>query len=174
MNIYQTLGIASNADSKEIRRAYARLIKEFRPETHPVEFGNIREAYEIALANFAAAQAEAEAAQVEAAQAGAAQLGFTSPLSAPAEAITTAPEARSAYAGQDAQYDPIQYQAIQQQVHYQPVQYTDLPPEPAAETPLHPVLQYLQQLEDCAVVRNEKGAGADPGFSGRAGPIFAG
>lgn len=160
MNIYQTLGIASNADSKEIRRAYARLIKEFRPETHPVEFGNIREAYEIALANFAAAQAEAEAAQVEAAQAGAAQLGFTSPLSAPTEAISAAPEARSAYAGQDAQFDPIQYQAIQQQVNYQPAQYTDLPPEPAAETPLHPVLQYLQQLEDCAVMRNENKAQA--------------
>ncbi|MFD0911988.1 energy transducer TonB [Methylophilus luteus] len=51
-DVYQILGIDSSADSKEIKRAYARLIKQFRPDTHPVEFGNIRQAYEIASAQY--------------------------------------------------------------------------------------------------------------------------
>ncbi|MBF5040466.1 TonB family protein [Methylophilus sp. 13] len=52
MNIYQILGIESDADIRQIKQAYAKQIKHFRPDTHPVEFGNIRQAYEIALAQY--------------------------------------------------------------------------------------------------------------------------
>ncbi len=49
VDIYQTLGIDNDADIRQIRQAYAKLIKQFRPDTHPIEFGNIRQAYEIAI-----------------------------------------------------------------------------------------------------------------------------
>lgn len=49
MDYAQTLGIYSDADEKEIKQAYAKLVKQFRPDTHPIEFAEIREAYEIAL-----------------------------------------------------------------------------------------------------------------------------
>lgn len=50
MHCWQTLEIDPTPDKGEIRRAYARLIKRYRPETHPTEFANIRQAYELALA----------------------------------------------------------------------------------------------------------------------------
>jgi hypothetical protein len=50
MHCWQTLEIAPTPDKGEIRRAYARLIKCYRPESHPTEFASIRQAYEVALA----------------------------------------------------------------------------------------------------------------------------
>lgn len=49
MDYAKTLGIRRDADAKEIKQAYVKLIKQFRPDSHPIEFGEIREAYEIAL-----------------------------------------------------------------------------------------------------------------------------
>ena len=43
---FETLGLESDADERTVKRAYAKLIKEFRPDSHPVEFARIREAYE--------------------------------------------------------------------------------------------------------------------------------
>lgn len=43
---WQTLGVPSDADLKQVKRAYAQLIKEYRPDTHPAEFGEIRQAFE--------------------------------------------------------------------------------------------------------------------------------
>ncbi|MFO0975084.1 MAG: hypothetical protein U0996_01735 [Planctomycetaceae bacterium] len=45
----QVLNVPSNADRTEIRRAYAALIRKFRPETHPSQFQRLREAMEILL-----------------------------------------------------------------------------------------------------------------------------
>ncbi|MDX8400206.1 MAG: hypothetical protein R8K20_08145, partial [Gallionellaceae bacterium] len=52
MNIYAVLGIQHHADEHAIKRAYSSKIKQFRPETHPAEFAQIREAYEDALQQF--------------------------------------------------------------------------------------------------------------------------
>lgn len=49
-NYYEILNIEKNASEKEIKRAYARLLRQFPPETHPEEFKKIRKAYE-ALSN---------------------------------------------------------------------------------------------------------------------------
>ena len=49
MTPWQTLGVATDVAVPELRRRYAALIKEFRPETHPLDFARIREAYEMAL-----------------------------------------------------------------------------------------------------------------------------
>lgn len=141
MDIYQILGIASDADSKEIRRAYARLIKEFRPETHPVEFANIREAYEIALANYnhglmQAAEEEQSAAAAESSPAHAQvhPAVDAEPSLAPAQLAEPA-QAHTAAVPADADAS------------------TDANTE--AEQPLHPVFQYLQQLEDSGIARDE-------------------
>ncbi len=53
MTPWQRLGIEENANKKDIKRAYATLIKEFRPDDSPVEFQQIREAYEYMLADLA-------------------------------------------------------------------------------------------------------------------------
>lgn len=45
----QVLNVSSTADRSEIRRAYAALIRKFRPETHPAHFQRLREAMEILL-----------------------------------------------------------------------------------------------------------------------------
>lgn len=50
-SILDTLGIDWDADERTIKRAYAKLIKEYRPDSSPVEFVRIREAYERALQN---------------------------------------------------------------------------------------------------------------------------
>ena len=39
-------GLKANFERKELKRAYGRLIKQFKPETHPQEFQQIRQAYE--------------------------------------------------------------------------------------------------------------------------------
>ena len=49
MTAFQTLQISADSEERDIKRAYAKLIKQFRPETHPVDFARIREAYEAAL-----------------------------------------------------------------------------------------------------------------------------
>ncbi|MDO8926863.1 MAG: DnaJ domain-containing protein [Sideroxyarcus sp.] len=49
MNAYQVLGIESSADERTIKRAYAARIKQYRPDTHPAEFAQVRAAYENVL-----------------------------------------------------------------------------------------------------------------------------
>ncbi len=49
MTPWQTLGVAPDVAMADLRRRYAALIKEFRPETHPQDFARIREAYEAVL-----------------------------------------------------------------------------------------------------------------------------
>jgi hypothetical protein len=39
-------GLAAGFDRQELRRRYSRLIRQFKPETHPAEFQQIRAAYE--------------------------------------------------------------------------------------------------------------------------------
>ncbi len=43
---WEVLGVDKNAELRNIKRAYACLIKQYRPETHPQEFSEIRLAYE--------------------------------------------------------------------------------------------------------------------------------
>ena len=50
-SLFDTLGVDWDADERTIKRAYAKLIKEYRPDSHPAEFARIREAYENALEN---------------------------------------------------------------------------------------------------------------------------
>lgn len=47
MDCYKVLGIAENADQKEIKRAYFRLVRQFSPENDPDRFQEIRAAYEM-------------------------------------------------------------------------------------------------------------------------------
>jgi len=44
------LGIAPDADAQAIKRAYARMIKRYRPDKHPAAFQRIHEAFERARA----------------------------------------------------------------------------------------------------------------------------
>jgi len=54
---FEILGIPETNDAKEIKRAYVRRIKVYRPETHPVEFARIRAAFQNAKSGLAAAPA---------------------------------------------------------------------------------------------------------------------
>lgn len=45
-NPHALLGIESSASSRDVRRAYNRLVKQFRPEKYPDHFRRIHEAYE--------------------------------------------------------------------------------------------------------------------------------
>jgi hypothetical protein len=49
MGHWQLLDLASDADERSIKRAYARLLKNYRPDESPDEFQRLREAYETAL-----------------------------------------------------------------------------------------------------------------------------
>lgn len=46
---WTTLGIAPTPDEREIKRAYAKLLKHIRPEEQPREFQQLREAFDQAL-----------------------------------------------------------------------------------------------------------------------------
>ncbi len=50
-NAYELLGVSHGVDPKEMKRSYTRLIRVFKPETHPEHFRRIREAYEQVLRN---------------------------------------------------------------------------------------------------------------------------
>ncbi|MCK9685472.1 hypothetical protein [Scleromatobacter humisilvae] len=101
MTPWQTLGVATDVAVPELRRRYAALIKEFRPETHPQDFARIREAYEVvlpharrreALAAERAEEAEVATAQVEAvAQAGIDAVPLATGAAAPVEVIAPPP-----------------------------------------------------------------------------------
>ena len=43
------LGVSHNVDERDLKRAYTRLIRRFKPEHHPDEFAKIRAAYEEVL-----------------------------------------------------------------------------------------------------------------------------
>lgn len=45
-DLYELLGVASNADAREIKKAYFQKVREFPPETHSEQFQLIRRAYE--------------------------------------------------------------------------------------------------------------------------------
>ena len=59
MNPWEILGVGPDVGVTGLRRRYAELIKEFRPETHPQDFARIREAYEMALPIVRRREAEA-------------------------------------------------------------------------------------------------------------------
>lgn len=70
---YELLGVARGVSPRELKRAYTRLIRRYKPEHHPDEFRRIRSAYESAsqlaeiFARFAAEQAappDAQSAEV--------------------------------------------------------------------------------------------------------------
>jgi curved DNA-binding protein CbpA len=46
MDSYKILDVPYNADQRTIKKAYAALIKQYRPDSHPLEFARIRSAYE--------------------------------------------------------------------------------------------------------------------------------
>ena len=48
--MWEILGIEPTTDIREIKRAYARLAKQYNPEEHPEEFKRIFDAYKCASA----------------------------------------------------------------------------------------------------------------------------
>lgn len=46
---FRVLGISPTENTKEIKKAYAALVKKYHPEEHPVEWKKIHDAYEIAM-----------------------------------------------------------------------------------------------------------------------------
>jgi hypothetical protein len=64
VNIWTILGLAPTADTREIKRAYARKLKITRPEDDPVAFQALNEAYQTALrmAQFVVVEEEEEPA----------------------------------------------------------------------------------------------------------------
>ena len=48
--MWEILGIEPTTDIREIKRAYARLAKQYNPEEHPEEFKRIFDAYKSASA----------------------------------------------------------------------------------------------------------------------------
>lgn len=48
-NVFAILEIEPTNDKKEIKKAYARLVKKYHPEEHPEKWKEIHDAYEIAL-----------------------------------------------------------------------------------------------------------------------------
>ena len=51
---HELLGVAHGVAPRELRRAYTRLIRRYKPEQHPEHFRRIREAYEDCLQRFRA------------------------------------------------------------------------------------------------------------------------
>jgi hypothetical protein len=48
-DIWALLGIAPTTDERSIKKAYATQVRVYRPDTHPQEFSQLRQAYELAL-----------------------------------------------------------------------------------------------------------------------------
>lgn len=48
-NVFQILEIEPTNDKKEIKKAYAKLVKRYHPEEYPEEWKKIHDAYEHAL-----------------------------------------------------------------------------------------------------------------------------
>src|SRR5688500_12033029 len=46
---FRLLGVEPPATETDVKRAYTRLIRRFKPEHHPEQFRRVREAYEHAL-----------------------------------------------------------------------------------------------------------------------------
>ncbi len=63
---HELLGVPETADEPTLKRAYAELVKRFRPDRHPEEFQRVRRAYEQALAWLAFHVEETEAGGGEA------------------------------------------------------------------------------------------------------------
>ena len=49
MNCWEVLGIEPTQNKKEIKKAYAKLLKQYHPEENPKEFKQIQEAYQQCL-----------------------------------------------------------------------------------------------------------------------------
>ena len=49
MNCWEVLGIEPTQNKKEIKKAYAKLLKQYHPEENPEEFKQIQEAYQQCL-----------------------------------------------------------------------------------------------------------------------------
>jgi len=49
-NPFELLGVAAGCDERELKRAYVRMIKVYRPEDRPEEFARIHAAYQLARA----------------------------------------------------------------------------------------------------------------------------
>jgi hypothetical protein len=45
---FQTLGVAADANTEQIRQRYLELVKQFPPDRFPEKFSQIRDAYEMA------------------------------------------------------------------------------------------------------------------------------
>lgn len=60
MTPWQRLGVDRQASKRDIKRAYSKLIKTYRPDESPVEFQQIREAYELALDSIADEQSKSD------------------------------------------------------------------------------------------------------------------
>ncbi|WP_237067626.1 J domain-containing protein [Microbulbifer guangxiensis] len=60
MNCWSVLGIPEGSDRALIRKAYAKLIKQYRPDEYPKEFQQYNEAYELAMASLRDPQTSAE------------------------------------------------------------------------------------------------------------------
>ncbi len=48
---FELLGVSHDADPRELKRAYVRLIKVFRPDEHPEQFDRVRRAFEVVRAH---------------------------------------------------------------------------------------------------------------------------
>jgi hypothetical protein len=98
MTPWQTLGVAHDAAPRDVKRAYAALIKQYRPDSHPAEFARIREAYEVVLrqAEWRAAQPVEETVEETVEEAGrepdAEAVGTSDDGSGEAVAVVGAPE----------------------------------------------------------------------------------
>ena len=88
MSHWQLLNLTPDADERSIKRAYARLLKNHRPDENPDEFQRLREAYETSLAE-ARWRAQIEDEVVDAPLAIIAPTAEYSPLVSPLESVDT-------------------------------------------------------------------------------------
>jgi hypothetical protein len=83
-NSYELLGVVPGVSERDLRRAYTRLIRTWKPEQFPEHFKRIRDAYELALrynSYFGSAMSEEEPAPSDSVE----ELPARSPLPAPAD-----------------------------------------------------------------------------------------